>query len=191
VSVSRRFGRPSPVRAYWLARCEGFELKCRDGSTGVVKQVVLDATSTEAQALVVRTGRVLHRSVVVTAEQVDAVAPFEEVLVGNGLQPPARRPTSTVGRTTNRILIRALRTGLALLRWLLRRTRILVPRLARHAWSGGQWAAPRLLTVARTTGARLRLAAAAAALFASAAAQWLALKTRALAVRLSNETRPR
>jgi len=184
-SVSRRFGRRSPVRTYWLARCEGFELKCRDGSTGVVQQVVLDAGNTEARALVVRTGRVLHRSVVVEAEQVDAVAPFEEVLVGDGLeQAPA-------ARTAGRILSRALCLGMTLPSWFARHTRVWAPQLARHVWAGCRWAAPHLLTAAHAAGVRLRLAAATAALFATAAAQWLALKTRALALRLSNDARSR
>src|SRR5262249_43493370 len=101
-TLSRRFGRPSPVRVYWLARCEGFQLRCGDRTRGVVKRVLLDASNTEAKALVVRVGRVVPRSVVVPAEEVEAVAPFEEVLVGVGVAPVRR------ARGSAALLIRAL-----------------------------------------------------------------------------------
>jgi hypothetical protein len=203
---TRSFGRRSPVRVYWLARCEGFELKCRDGTHGVVEEVVLDPSNTEAEALVVRVGRVLHRSVVVPAERVDAVAPFEEVLVGPGLAPaesaaPARPAVSRATRAASlgaQVTTALLAGALALLMWMAQRTRIVAPRLMRVTWSATlsaarrtrvAWkrAAPHLIAGTRATAVRIRLAVAAAVLLASALAQWLAFKTRALALRLSSD----
>lgn len=191
--MSRRFGRPSPVRAYWLTRCEGFQLRCRDGTNGVVEEVLLDPCSTEAHALVVRIGRVRHRSVVISAEQVDAVAPFEEVLVGSGLTPEHAPSHVDVFRARSRATAAAfvrgvdscMCIGLTLLQWLAARARVTTPAVARLAWSaattagrlarvGWRHAQPRLFESARWVTMGLGLIAAAVALLAATAARRLA-----------------
>jgi hypothetical protein len=169
-TLSRRFGRPSAVRVYWLARCEGFRLTCGDGTSGVVEEVLLDASNTEAEALVVRVHGLRHRSVVVPAERVDAVAPFEEILLGAEVAPAHRRTrrrtsrrigrlvgraasaggrggllvgrtASTGGRGAIALLLRMARSAQVALAWATRQTRIVVPWLARISWLGAVAAA--------------------------------------------------
>jgi hypothetical protein len=110
VAEPRWFGRTSAVRAYWLARCEGFRLEV-DRTKGVVEDVWLDPTRNEAYALVVRVGR-LGRHVVVAADEVEAVAPFAERLVGENA-PSSTRATkaSTIGRLARAVVAVAAYAG--------------------------------------------------------------------------------
>jgi hypothetical protein len=76
------FDQSSPVLAYWLTRCEGFEVTA-GRRTGVVEQVALDRLDERADHLVVKFPGL--RRVIVPSEAVRAVVPAEELLV---LQPP-------------------------------------------------------------------------------------------------------
>jgi hypothetical protein len=81
----RSFDRSSPVHAYWLARCEGFEVRSGKES-GVVEDVALDSTN-HALYLVVRFGVARRREVPPSA--VESVVPAEELLV---VEAPEERP---------------------------------------------------------------------------------------------------
>ena len=76
------FDQSSPVLAYWLTRCEGFEVTA-GRRTGVVEKVALDRLDERADHLVVKFAGL--RRVIVPSEAVRAVVPAEELLV---LQPP-------------------------------------------------------------------------------------------------------
>jgi hypothetical protein len=202
---------------YWLARCEGFHLRCNDGTNGVVEEVLLDASNTHAQALVVRVGRVRHRSVVVPTERVDAVAPFEEVLLGTEVfrkrhrmrrrrsRPAghfARKAGAAGGRRTVALLRPPLRSARLLLVLVARGTRVLVPRLARAAGRGAVAGAasiraarvratPRLAAATRAAWRQARLGVAAVAVVSVAAGRRLAVALRAEAHRLSRRATSR
>jgi hypothetical protein len=101
VGRTRSFDRSSPVHAYWLARCEGFEV--RSGKEyGVVEDVALDSTN-QALYLVVRFGLGRRREVPPSA--VETVVPAEELLVVEAPpEPPPRvapaaRRAASVGRS--------------------------------------------------------------------------------------------
>jgi hypothetical protein len=96
--AGRTFGRSSPVRSYWLARCEGFRLQRDGGASGLVERVVVDEFHGEAKALVVRVGRIIHRRVMVSPDEIDAVAPFDDTLLAARPRPaqaPLLRPSGT------------------------------------------------------------------------------------------------
>jgi hypothetical protein len=100
VGRTRSFDRSSPVHAYWLSRCEGFEVRA-GREYGVVEDVALDSTN-QALYLVVRFGRARRREVPPSA--VETVVPAEELLVVEAPpEPPPRvapaaRRAATLGR---------------------------------------------------------------------------------------------
>ena len=87
-----RFEGEGPVARYWLARCEGFEVR---GSTrGVVEELQRDADPYVTARLVVRTGR--RRLTVVPVERVHTVVPAERLLVVERAPKPVRPPKAVL-----------------------------------------------------------------------------------------------
>ncbi len=62
-------------RAYWLARCEGFRVDSPEGRYGRVEAVMFRVRPDDPDALVVRTGRLGRRLVLVPIEDVADVTP--------------------------------------------------------------------------------------------------------------------
>ncbi len=62
-------------RAYWLARCEGFRVDSPEGRYGLVEAVMFRVRPDDPDALVVRTGRLGRRLVLVPIEDVADVTP--------------------------------------------------------------------------------------------------------------------
>ena len=84
---ARSFDGSSTVTTYWLAHCEGFEVRA-GRKRGVVEAVALETLSDRAAYLIVRfTGRRRH---MITPESVRAVVPAEELLL---LHPLESRPS--------------------------------------------------------------------------------------------------
>lgn len=81
------FAAADAVGRYWLARCEGFEVRSEDGQlTGVVAEVEHDPAG-RALTLVVQRGR--RRPVVIRPSAVSLVDPWQEEVV---VHVPARKP---------------------------------------------------------------------------------------------------
>src|SRR5262245_2234145 len=97
VDRTRSFDRSSPVHAYWLARCEGFEV--RSGKEyGVVEDVTLDSAS-QALYLTVKFGLARRREV--AADAVESVVPAEELLVLEGAPEPPPRVAPAARKAAN------------------------------------------------------------------------------------------
>jgi hypothetical protein len=140
----------------------------------------------------------------VPTERVDAVAPFEEMLLGPGLKPHRRRAlpqahrklgrsiaraTAACARGTMRLLLAALRAGLAVLGRLVRLVQVVVPHLlqvsasaavsaTRGAYAAWRRVEPHLAAATRSAVVGIRSGARAAALLALAAAHWSARAAR-------------
>lgn len=100
IELEHRFGRDSPVRDYWLAASEGFEVQAPDGRPlGTVKQVVHEQDG-RAAALVVESRRSLGRveEMILEAEAVAEVAPWRSALVVPAPVEPEREPRAGDGR---------------------------------------------------------------------------------------------
>lgn len=65
-------------RAYWLARCEGFRVDSPEGRYGRVEAVMFRVRPDDPDALVVRTGVLGRRLVLVPADDVADVTPRRE-----------------------------------------------------------------------------------------------------------------
>jgi hypothetical protein len=72
----QRFGADSPVGAYWLARCEGFEVVARDGDRGTVEDVVFRTPLGPPAFLIVRDGRFLGKRRAIAVDEVVEVDPW-------------------------------------------------------------------------------------------------------------------
>jgi hypothetical protein len=104
---ARSFDASSSVTTYWLARCEGFEVRA-GRKRGVVEAVALETLSDRAAYLIVRfTGRRRH---MITPESVRAVVPAEELLL---LHPLESRPSrlAPAARRVREQSARAAETG--------------------------------------------------------------------------------
>jgi hypothetical protein len=60
---------------YWLARCEGFRVDTPEGRLGLVEAVMFKVRPTEPDALIVRTGILGRRLVIVPIDDVADVTP--------------------------------------------------------------------------------------------------------------------
>ena len=65
-------------RTYWLARCEGFRVDSHDGRYGLVEAVMFRVRPDDPDALVIRTGVLGRRLVLVPIEDVADVMPRRE-----------------------------------------------------------------------------------------------------------------
>ena len=159
--------------AYWLGRCEGFDLVSTEGSQlGVVDQVMLDDAG-HARALVMRTV-LLGRRRIVDPRLVEAVVPEREsiaVRVEPAVSPRnARKPLLPGGRRLRAGLVPLLRSlssagarsgSLAFVasRWAVSRLRrdlpVVVRVLGRATAAATRWARPRVTALAHLAGAAL------------------------------------
>jgi hypothetical protein len=124
VGTQHSFGRSSPVRAYWLARCQGFRVVTPGGGTAVVEAVGLEAGSLHAEELAVR-HRLSRRIEVIPADAIAEVIPGERVLVvANGTSAAAQaesapdREGPSLTRRTGDALLRAFDGVVAAAVWL-------------------------------------------------------------------------
>jgi hypothetical protein len=62
---------------YWLGRCEGFEVDTPEGRLGIVEWLVFGSRLDRPDAVAVRTGHVLHGSVLIPVDDVERVLPEE------------------------------------------------------------------------------------------------------------------
>lgn len=65
-------------RPYWLSRCEGFRVDTPEGRYGLVEAVMFRVRPDDPDALVVRTGMLGRRLVLVPIEDVADVTPRKE-----------------------------------------------------------------------------------------------------------------
>jgi hypothetical protein len=62
---------------YWLCRCEGFVVDTPEQWLGIVEWLVFRSRHDRPDALAIRTGHVLHRSVLIAVGDVETVLPEE------------------------------------------------------------------------------------------------------------------
>jgi hypothetical protein len=74
---------------YWLAHCEGYRVVCPDGRVGTVLDVATDGSGTQAEQLIIATGLLRRRLVLIDRRDVEAIVPhrLEVCLAG----PPFQR----------------------------------------------------------------------------------------------------
>jgi hypothetical protein len=65
-------------RTYWLSRCEGFRVETPEGRYGLVEAVMFKVRPDDPDALVVRTGMLGRRLVLVPVDDVAEVTPRRE-----------------------------------------------------------------------------------------------------------------
>jgi hypothetical protein len=129
----RRFGSDSPIRDYWLTRCEGFTVRAGRKRLGVVAEVDCGISSLHAETLVVRRRR--RATLLLPAERIVEVVPAQELLVARR-RPSRTRPAATAVARGSTITARATaRAG---------RTTVVAGRTA------AAFAAPRVATAAHT-----------------------------------------
>jgi hypothetical protein len=87
----RSFGIDSPVRDYWLTRCQGFDVKAGARVVGRVEEILCAADPTAAAALVIRSGRLRRRERVVPVGRVLSVVPAAGTLQMADVVPGPRR----------------------------------------------------------------------------------------------------
>jgi hypothetical protein len=80
VRTPRSFGRGSPVHAYWLSCCKGFNVEADGRVLGRVEEI-LCADPVSPDALVVRTGGLRRRERLVPVREVVAVVPATRALL--------------------------------------------------------------------------------------------------------------
>ncbi len=68
-------------RYYWLCRCEGFRVDSPEGRYGLVEAVMFRRRPDEPDALIVRSGVLARRLVIVPIEDVEDVLPRRERVV--------------------------------------------------------------------------------------------------------------
>jgi hypothetical protein len=80
---------PSLGRDYLLARCEGYRVEADDRRVGTVADVLFHARHDRPDAIVVRSGLLRSRFVVVPVEDVEEIVPRERRLrLGRVPEPP-------------------------------------------------------------------------------------------------------
>jgi hypothetical protein len=97
-SRDRSFGSDSPIRDYWLTRCEGFTVRSGARRLGVVQDVDCGRSSPLAETLVVRRRR--RGTVLLPAASVYEVIPSQELLRARRPRSAAQRAAGTAGRGT-------------------------------------------------------------------------------------------
>ena len=142
----RSFGSGSPVRAYWLTRCQGFDVKCGTRVVGRVDDILCTDAS-GADALVVRGPRLRGRPGILPVERVVAVVPATSTLFVLDEEPAADRGAH-VAAAAARV---AVLTAALAARWA-RRAVVLSCRFA-------LWSAPRLRRLSLRTLLSARRAA--------------------------------
>jgi hypothetical protein len=113
----RSFGSDSPIRDYWLTRCEGFTVRSGRRRLGVVSEVECGASAPRAEMLVVQRRR--RRTLMLPATQVVAVVPSQDLLLARRRASRTRPAVTATGRGARLALRgvaaagRAARRGLA------------------------------------------------------------------------------
>jgi len=75
--LAQKLGR----RFYWLGRCEGFRVDSPEGRFGLVEAVMFRVRPDEPDALIVRSGMLGRKLVIVPLEDVDDVLPRRQRVV--------------------------------------------------------------------------------------------------------------
>ena len=66
---------------YWLCRCEGFQVETPEGRLGIVEWLRFRSRHDRPDALAVRAGRIVRRSLVVPVSEIAQVVPSEGRIV--------------------------------------------------------------------------------------------------------------
>jgi hypothetical protein len=135
VRTTHSFGRDTPVRAYWLTCCQGFDVRTEGRLIGVVEEILCADPTSGADALVVRSRGVRRHEQTLPVERVVAVVPAErELLVAAAVRAPVVLPW--LARAARHAWSGAARastwSGSAAVRWAVRSAPV-VRRIARVA----------------------------------------------------------
>ncbi|HEY2936782.1 MAG TPA: hypothetical protein VGJ25_09280 [Gaiellaceae bacterium] len=135
VRTAHSFGRDTPVRAYWLTCCQGFDVRTDGRLIGIVEEILCADPISGADALVVRGRGMRRHEQTLPVERVVAVVPAErELLVAAAVRTPVVLPwLARLARGAGSGAARAsARSGSAAVRWAVRSAPV-VRRIARVA----------------------------------------------------------
>ena len=72
---------------YWLLRCQGFAVYDQDGRVGTVRRVRFGQLPGEPSALVVRTGLLIHRIMLIPTADIDEISAPRRRIVTRATHP--------------------------------------------------------------------------------------------------------
>jgi hypothetical protein len=77
VRIEPEFTRSTFDADYWLGHCEGFRVECQDKPVGVVENVRFESRIDRPDELIVRSGGLFWRELVIAADEVAVIVPSE------------------------------------------------------------------------------------------------------------------
>jgi hypothetical protein len=80
-ATAERLAQKLGQRFYWLCRCEGFRVDSPEGRFGLVEAVMFRVRPDEPDALIVRSGMLGRKLVIVPIEDVDDVLPRRQRVI--------------------------------------------------------------------------------------------------------------
>jgi len=162
----RAFSAESPVGQYWLGNCIGFRVEGFRGGSGIVEEIGLGPEGVDVLA-VRRWGLYLGRTVLIPAERVEAVLPWDDTIVlASRRRPPSRgvietrrlaRRAQPVVRDGAAATVGAMRRMLAALGTFLLGLAVLVRTHAPHARRRIAYAGAAVAALTRAYGAEARV----------------------------------